>query len=89
MTQDDFLYFVLGINSVESKQCDTRVLTRLTMTMGEENKNEWRSVVQVQELEAINFIVQKKGTCVRIKNSYALSVNWQLSTTRKMTVGCS
>jgi hypothetical protein len=56
---------------------------------GEGKSNVWRSVFQVQELEAIDFMVQKKRYCVRIKNSSALSVNRQLSTTRKMAVGCS
>jgi len=58
------LYFVLGLSSVERKQCDTRVLTRLAMTIGEEGSNFWRSVFRTQELEAIEFIAQKKRRCV-------------------------
>jgi hypothetical protein len=59
------LYFILGINTVESKQCDTRVLTRLTATIGEEKNNVWRSIFQARELEAIDSIAVKKKTCVR------------------------
>ena len=46
------LYFVLGVNSVESKQCDTRVLKRLATTISEEQNNVWRTIFQTQELEA-------------------------------------
>jgi len=59
------LYFILGINTVESKQCDTRVLTRLTATIGEEKNNMWRSIFQARELEAIDSIAVKKKKCVR------------------------
>ena len=59
------LYFILGINTVESKQCDTRVLTRLTATIGEEKNNVWRSIFQARELDAIDAIALKKKTCVR------------------------
>ena len=59
------LYFILGINTAESKQCDTRVLTRLTATIGEEKNNMWRSIFQARELEAIDSIAVKKKKCVR------------------------
>jgi hypothetical protein len=59
------LYFLLGINTVESKQCDTRVLTRLTATIGEEKNNVWRSIFQARELEAIDSIALKKKASVR------------------------
>jgi len=59
------LYFILGINTVESKQCDTRVLTRLTASIGEEKNNVWRSIFQARELDAIDAIAMKKKTCVR------------------------
>lgn len=59
------LYFILGIDTVEMKQCDTRVLTRLTMTIGEEKSNIWRSVFNARELEAIDAIAVKKKMCPR------------------------
>jgi hypothetical protein len=34
------------------------------MTIGEEGSNFWRSVFRTQELEAIEFIAQKKRRCV-------------------------
>ena len=57
------LYFVLGINSVESKQCDTRVLKRLATTIGEEKNNVWRTIFQAQELAAVDFMVRGKRDC--------------------------
>jgi hypothetical protein len=66
------LYFVLGLNSVERKQCDTRVLTRLAMTIGEEGTNFWRSVFQTQELEAIELIAQKKRWCVEAQVQFCV-----------------
>lgn len=58
------LYFVTGINTVESKQCDTRVLTRLATTVAEEKNNVWRSIFRGHELEAIEFIVSRRKKTV-------------------------
>ena len=66
------LYFVLGVNSVESKQCDTRVLKRLATTIGEEQNNVWRTIFQAQELEAIDFILQKKRHCAGAQESFCV-----------------
>ena len=66
------LYFVLGVNSVESKQCDTRVLKRLATTIGEEQNNVWRTIFQAQELEAIDFILQKKRHCAGAQEPFCV-----------------
>ena len=66
------LYFVLGLSSVERKQCDTRVLTRLAMTVGGEGANFWRAVFQTQELEAVEFIAQKRRRCLEAQAQFCV-----------------
>lgn len=66
------LYFVLGINSVESKKCDKRVLARLATTIGEEHGNMWRCIFQKHELAAIERMAKKKRLCVKHKESFCI-----------------
>jgi len=54
------LYFLLGMNTVEIKQCDTRVLTRLATTIAEEKTNVWRSIFRAHELQTIESIIARK-----------------------------
>ena len=42
------------------------------MTIGEEGTNFWRSVFQTQELEAIEFIAQKKRRCVETQVQFCV-----------------
>jgi hypothetical protein len=72
LPMQSLLYFLLGIDSVESKKCDKRVLNRLTMSLGEEEHNPWRSVFSSQELNAIQYIAQKRRFCLHIGQQFCI-----------------
>ena len=72
LPMQSLLYFLLGIDSVESKKCDKRVLNRLTMSIGEEEHNPWRSIFSSQELIAIQYITQKRRFCLHIGQQFCI-----------------
>ena len=72
LPMQSLLYFMLGIDSVESKKCDKRVLNRLTTSIAEEEHNPWRSVFLSQELNAIQYIAQKRRFCLHIGQQFCI-----------------
>jgi hypothetical protein len=72
LPMQSLLYFILGIDSAESKKCDKRVLNRLTMSIGEEEHNFWRSLFSSQELSAIQYIAQKRRFCLQIGQDFCI-----------------
>ena len=66
------LYFMLTVTSSDHKKCDKRVFNRLTKSIGEEQDNFWRSIFSCQELKAIEYINQKRESCLHTGDDFCI-----------------
>ena len=72
LPMQSLLYFMLAVTSCDDKKCDKRVLNRLTKSIGGERDNFWRSMFSRQELKAIEYINQKRESCLRTGDEFCI-----------------